>query len=201
MQEAGRGLLRRPGDPPGTLPRRYPYLMETLQMKWPVLLLAVVVACSPEPESHASDTVTGDPDHEFLSMMSSHHKGLIALVHESMLRGSRGTVQSQDDARVLDARQDRELEQMVAMLAVTYQDSAPPTIRPADQAMIDSLLRIQGPAYAPEFYRAVVAHHRRAVAMIDEYLPRARRAEIKAFAERMRDDHLAEIREFERKVK
>ena len=162
-------------------------------MKLPVLLLALVVACSPEPESHASDTMTGDADHEFLSMMSGHHKGLIALVHESMLRGSRGTVQSQDDARILDARQDRELEQMVAMLAVTYQDSAQPTIRPADQAIIDSLLRIQGPAYAPEFYRAVIAHH--------EYLPKATRPDIKALAERMRDDHRAEIRAFERKVK
>ena len=170
-------------------------------MKLPVLLLALAIACSPEPESHASDTMTGDADHEFLSMMGGHHKGLIALAHESMLRGSRGTVQSQDDARILDARQDRELEQMVAMLAATYRDSAPPTIRPADQALIDSLLRIQGPAYAPEFYRAVVAHHRRAVAMIDAYLPKARQAEVKALAERMRDDHLAEIREFERKVR
>jgi hypothetical protein len=37
--------------------------------------------------------------------------------------------------------------------------------------------------------------------MIDEYLPNAKRADLKALAERMRSDHLAEIREFERKVK
>jgi uncharacterized protein (DUF305 family) len=190
-------------------------------VKTPVLLLTLAVACSPGPAGRASDTtaiaadsspaagphdmagmpMTGDADRDFLVMMSGHHKGLIALAHESMLRGSRGTIQSQDDARILDARQDRELEQMIAMLKATYQDSAQPRVRPADQAMIDSLLRIPGPAYALEFYRAVVAQHRRAVGMIDEYLPNAKRADLKALAERMRSDHLAEIREFERKVK
>lgn len=177
-------------------------------MRTPIILLTLAVACSTRPEKPASDTtavathdMTGDADHDFLLMMSGHHKGLIALAHESMIRGTRGTVQSQDDAQILDARQDRELTQMIALLKATYQDSAQPTVRPADQAMIDSLLEIPGPAYAPEFYRAVVAHHRRAVAMIDEYLPKATRPDIKALAERMRGDHLAEIKEFERKLK
>ena len=37
--------------------------------------------------------------------------------------------------------------------------------------------------------------------MIDAYLPRAARANVKALAERMRKDHTTEIKDFERKVK
>ena len=40
----------------------------------------------------------------------------------------------------------------------------------------------------------------RAITMIDEYLPKAVRADVKAMAEQMKRDQLAEITEFERKA-
>ena len=90
---------------------------------------------------------------------------------------------------------------MIGMLQGTYADSAPPTVTPDDQAMNDSVLRV-GPRLRPGVStRAVIAHHRQAIGMIDDYLPRARRAEPKALAERMRKDHLEEIKLFERKAK
>lgn len=185
-----------------------------------MLLLLLAAACSPKPADRSSDTIavavdtvagagghdmagrvmTGDADRDFLRMMSDHHKGLIALAHESMLQGGRGTAQSQVDAQVLDARQDRELEQMVTMLVKYYQDPHQPAVTLTDQALIDSVLATSGPAYASAFYRFVAAHHRQAATMIDAYLPRAGRADLKALAERMRSDHLAEIKEFERKA-
>lgn len=190
-------------------------------MRAPVLLLALAAACSPGPVDRAADTtaaapatplapaahdmagmsMTGNADHDFLRMMSSHHKGLIALAHESMLKGSRGTPQSQEDAQILDARQDRELEQMISMLQAHFRDSTQPAVTPDDQAMLDSVLRIPGADYAPAFYRTVVGHHRLAVAMTDDYLPRAGQPDVKALAERMRQEHLAEIKQFERKAR
>ena len=57
-----------------------------------------------------------------------------------------------------------------------------------------------GPAYASAFYRAVAAHPRRAVTMIEVDLPRAQRADVKAMAERMKQDQRAEIERFERRA-
>lgn len=194
----------------------------------PVLAAAVLlllVACSPKADTAgnpAADTtavaaapdtmagaaghdmagmsMTGDADRDFLRMMSDHHKGLIALAHESMTKGGRGTSQSQADAGKIDAKQDRELEQMVKMLEANYQDPYEPKVAPADLAVVQSVEATPGPAYAPAFYRAVVAHHRRAIMMVDEYLPKAKRADVKAMAEQMKKDQLAKIQEFERKA-
>ncbi len=55
-------------------------------------------------------------------------------------------------------------------------------------------------AGAPAFYRAVVAHHQRGVTVVDEYLPKAKRANLKATAEQMKRHQQAEIQEFEPKA-
>lgn len=143
--------------------------------------------------------MTGDPDRDFLRMMSDHHKGLIAMAHETM-EAERGTPESRADARKLDTKQDGEIEQMVKLLEAAYKDPYEPKVMPADQEIVDSLMRESGRAYASKFYRNVVAHHQRAITMIDEYLPRAVRADVKAMAEQMKKDQLAEITEFERKA-
>ena len=71
---------------------------------------------------------------------------------------------------------------------------------PADQAVVQSVAASSGGAYASAFYRAVVAHHRRGVTLVDEYLPKAKRADVKAMAEQMKRDQQVEIQEFERKA-
>ena len=163
------------------------------------------VAAVPDPTPAAAGhdmagmSMTGDADRDFLRMMTDHHKGLIAMAHESMEKG-RGTTQSRADAGRLDGKQDREIEQMVKMLDANYHDPYEPKVPPADQAVVDSLQMHSGPAYAAEFYRRVVAHHRRAIAMVDEYLPKAVRADVKAMADKMKKDQMAEVQEFERKA-
>lgn len=121
------------------------------------------------------------------------------MAHESM-EAARGTPESRADARKLDAKQDGELEQMVKLLEAGYQDPYEPKVMPPDQAMVDSLMKEAGRAYAVTFYQYVVVHHRRAITMIDEYLPKAKRADVKALAEQMKTDQRAEIQEFERKA-
>jgi uncharacterized protein (DUF305 family) len=185
-----------------------------------MLLLLLAPACASPPADRAADTaavaadtvssagahdmagmaMTGDADRDFLLMMSNHHQGLIELAHQSMLQGGHGTAESQTDAQILDARQDREIEQMLTMLKQSFQDPHEPRVSPSDQAVIDSVRTLSGAAYATAFYRAVVAHQRLAVAMIDEYLPKARRADVKALVEKMRQDHHADIKQFEKKA-
>ena len=142
--------------------------------------------------------MTGDPDRDFLRMMGDHHMGLVAMARKSM-ESQRGTPGSRADASRLDAKQGTEVEQMRKMLQTTYQDSYEPKVMPTDQAVVDALPEQSGAAYATQFYRGVVAHHRRAIAMIDEYLATAKRPDVKAMAERMRTDQLVEIEEFEKK--
>ena len=86
----------------------------------------------------AGMSMTGDADRDFLRMMSDHHKGLIAMAHESMEKG-RGTTQSRADAGRLDANQDKEREQMVKMLDANYHDPYEPKVPPADQAVASRL--------------------------------------------------------------
>lgn len=147
----------------------------------------------------AGMSMTGDADRDFLRMMSDHHKGLIAMAHETM-EAARGTPESRADGKKLDTKQDGEIEQMVKMLEANWKDPYEPKVMPMDQAAVDALKQESGRAYASMFYRNVVAHHRRAITMIDEYLPRAVRADVKAMAEQMKRDQLGEITEFERKA-
>lgn len=182
--------------------------------------LLFAAACGPKAEAPkpaatdsvagvASDTsgmakmpgmaMTGDPDHDFVRMMGDHHKGLIAMAHEAM-EADRGTAESRSDGQKLDAKQDGELEQMVKMLEASWKDPYNPKAMPADLATVDALKQESGQAFASQFYRNVVAHHRRAITMIDEYLPKAVRADVKAMAEKMRRDQLAEIAAFGRKA-
>lgn len=147
----------------------------------------------------AGMSMTGDADRDFLRMMSDHHKGLIAMAHETM-EATRGTSESRADGRNLDAKQDGEVEQMVKMLEAHWKDPYEPKVMPLDQAAVNALKQESGRAYAAMFYRNVVAHHRRAITMIDEYLPKAVRADVKAMAEQMKKDQLAEITAFEQKA-
>ncbi|MES2304628.1 MAG: DUF305 domain-containing protein [Gemmatimonadota bacterium] len=143
--------------------------------------------------------MTGDANHDFLRMMSDHHKGLIAMAHETMEEG-RGTAASRNDAGKMDAQQDEELKKMVTMLDKDYKDPYEPKVVRAHGAMLDTLLTKSGSAYASTFYRLVIQHHREALTLIDAYLPKATRPDLKAMAEQMKRDQTREIAEFTSKA-
>ena len=142
--------------------------------------------------------MTGNADQDFLRMMSDHHKGMIAMAHPTMDgKGSTATVRA--DARKIDAAQDAEIDQMVTMLEKDFKDPYQPKFTPGNQAMIDLLAKQTGTAYDRTFYMNVVKHHREALAMIDEYMPKLTRADLKAMAQKMKADQTREIAEFEKK--
>ena len=143
-------------------------------------------------------TASGDPDHDFLRMMSDHHKGLIALVHMTQDRSGIGSARA--DATKLDKAQDAELDRMMTMLEKTYKDPYAPKVMPEHLAMATSLKPMSGKGYERAFYEDIVKHHSEAITMIDGYLPKARSADVKAMAKKMKADQSREIADFQQKL-
>lgn len=142
--------------------------------------------------------MTGDPDRDFLRMMSDHHKGLIHMAHEAMERKDAPRVAA--DAKKMDAKQDAELEKMQGMLQQRYSDRYEAKVMPDNQKMADDLKPLAGKEYEKTFLHHVVMHHQQAIKMIDSYLPTAKVPELKAMAEKMKAEQTAEIAQLERKM-
>lgn len=142
--------------------------------------------------------MTGDPDRDFLRMMSDHHKGLVEMAH--MTKEQKPASSAVADAAKLDTKQDAELDKMQTMLEKTFKDPYTPKVTADNQAMVDQLRGKTGPDYARIFYQNIVKHHQQAVAMVDEYLPKLKNATVKQMAEKMKADQTKEIAEFQKKA-
>jgi uncharacterized protein (DUF305 family) len=142
--------------------------------------------------------MTGDPDHDFLRMMSDHHKGLIQIAHMTKDRKDVGTAAV--DATKLDTKQDTELDQMVTMLEKDFKDPYAPKVMPEHQQMAEELEAKSGKDYERAFYQDIIKHHQEAVKMVDDYLPRGKNAVLKGMAQTMKADQQKEIQEFQQKV-
>lgn len=142
--------------------------------------------------------MTGDPDRDFLRMMSDHHKGLIAMVHPTLDKKENLAVKG--DAAKMDKKQDAELDKMITMLDQQYKDSYTPSVMPDNQRMVDELKDKSGADYSRTFLKNVIAHHQQAIQMVDEYLPKAKNPQVKAMAEKMKSDQAKEITELQRKL-
>ena len=134
---------------------------------------------------------TGDPDHDFLRMMSDHHEGLIALAHMTKDRGDAGVAAIA--AKKLDASQDAELDKMMTMLEKHYKDPYAPKVTAEHQAMADELKTKSGKEYDRTFLQDAIKHHEEALRMIDDYLPKSTKPGLKGMAEQMKADQARQI--------
>ena len=140
-----------------------------------------------------------DADQEFLRMMVDHHEGMVQMVAPAMDRASNAAAKA--DAKKLHDKQKSEQQQMVGMLQSAYGDSIHPMTMPSNKAMSDTLQATpQGPAYDRMLYHHVVMHHREGVKMVDDFMPRLTKPDVKQMAQKMKDDQQKEIAEFERKM-
>lgn len=143
--------------------------------------------------------MTGNPNRDFLRMMSDHHKGLIALVHATFDRqGVSADVRA--DARKFDKAQDAELDTMTTMLEQTYKDPYAPKLMPDNKAMNDSVLAKSGPAFDRAFRQEVIMHHEMGIKMMDQYLPKLTDAKLETMVRRMRADQTRDIADLRRKL-
>lgn len=150
---------------------------------------------------HSQMTMNRGPaknaDHEFLRMMSDHHEGLVVMMSTAMQRASSASAKA--DAKTLHDKQRQERDSMVAMARTSYDETIAPMVMPSAKTMNDSLQQKTGAAYDREMYRHVIMHHQEAIKMIDDFLPRLTRADVRQMAEKMRTDQQREIREFQAK--
>lgn len=143
--------------------------------------------------------MTGNADHDFLRMMSDHHEGL--LVMTAMVK-DRAKSAASADARRMETAQRAERDHMLMMLKQDFKDSTyAPKALPQHSAMSDSLRARSGVEFDRAFYQNVIAHHREALRMVDEYLPKAQNAMLKSMAEKMKVDQAKEIAAFEPKAR
>lgn len=138
-----------------------------------------------------------DADHEFLRMMTDHHEGMVQMASAAMTRGSPAV---RDDAQKLSTKQADEQKRMAGMVQTTYGEAVMPMIMPSNREMIDLLAAKSGADYDRAFYASVIAHHREAIKMVDDMMPRLASPEVKRMAEMMKADQQKEIIVFEKKL-
>lgn len=145
----------------------------------------------------ANRSAAKDADHEFLRMMSDHHEGMVMMMRPAMDKASSSAAKA--DAKTLHDKQGQERDSMVAMIRASYDETITPMVMPSGKAMNDSLQAKSGNAYDRDMYRHVIMHHQEGVKMIDDFLPRLKRPEVRQMAEKMRADQQREIQEFQKK--
>lgn len=145
-----------------------------------------------------STSGAGGPDQTFLRQMADHHRGLILISHETLERKENLAVK--DEARKLDSEQDDGLDRIRTALKSDFNDNYQPKVPSESQAMMDTLSKQQGAAYDRKFREDVIAHHQKGLAMIDAYLPRATRPDVKTMAQRMREQQAREIAQMKREL-
>jgi uncharacterized protein (DUF305 family) len=164
----------------------------------PASVPAVDTSAHPAAAGMGSMAMTGNPDQDFLRMMSDHHKGLIAMVHLTV--ESKDKLTTKPIAARLDKAQDAELDKMVTMLEKDFKDAYAPKMTPDNQALLDELKGKTGAEFDRTFLTNIIKHHEGALKMIDEYLPKAKSPAIKAMAEKMKAVQSKEIVEFQAKL-
>lgn len=140
--------------------------------------------------------MTGDPDRDFLRMMSDHHKGMLLMTDAAKSGGATVT----DEAQRMSKAQSAEMEKMKSILKARYSDGYAPKVMTDAKTMAGELGPLTGSAFDRKFLQHTIHHHQAAVKMIDAYLPRSKEGEVKAMAVEMKTAQQKEIREFEGKL-
>lgn len=138
----------------------------------------------------------GNPDQEFLRMMSDHHLGILLMAHEAEKKG----VTVKAEAKKIDTAQDAELNKMVALLETAFDDKYTPKVTSENQAMAEALKQKSGAAYDTAFRENAIKHHQEALQMIDGFLPKLTRPDLKQMAQKMKGDQTREIAKFKREL-
>lgn len=139
--------------------------------------------------------MTGDSDRDFLRMMSDHHTGMLLMTEPAIAKG----VTVKDEAQRIAKDQTAEIATMKSTLASAYSDSYEPKAMADGTKMAGEIAAASGSALDKAFYDHTIMHHQAAIKMIDDYLPKSKRADVKSMAEKMKAMQLKEIKEFEGK--
>lgn len=144
---------------------------------------------SPQP-SRAVPASTGDADHDFLRRMSDHHKDMIRITHAVIESNSAASVERA--IRKFEDDHDRELDAMLALLWTVYSDTYVPQTNPENDFTTE-ILRKPGTDYAGVFLAAAVKSEQAAVWILNNYLPNAKKSQVRTFAQKLRSEEAGEM--------
>lgn len=144
-----------------------------------------------------NEAPTRDADQEFLRMMVDHHQGMIAMADSAAKSGS---AHIKGDAADLSSAQKREQQWMLGTLKSGYSEDKMPMVRTSSTDMLGKLTGKTGAEFDRQFRLNVIAHHEEAIGMIDKYMPRLTRADVKKLAEKMKADQTSEIADFRKEL-
>ncbi|MEO6528988.1 MAG: DUF305 domain-containing protein [Gemmatimonadaceae bacterium] len=148
--------------------------------------------------SPSADT-TGLPDLDLLRRMVDHHHGLIVL-ERAIADRKDASPDVRSEARRLATSQGAEMDSMGTILERALREHHTPTLLPTHQATNDSVLATTGVELDRRFRGTVIARHREAIAMIDEYAPRLQHATFTRMMRRVRETESREIAELEKRT-
>lgn len=139
--------------------------------------------------------VARDADQEFARMMADHHQAMIVMAQQAMERGSTEALKTEAHSMYQN-----EQKELFALLQRGKQDTHQPTVMPSNRAMADSLSAKQGADYDMAFRMHTIGHHREGIQMIDQFLPRLTRPELRTMAERIKAGQSADIQKLDREM-
>lgn len=148
---------------------------------------------SPPPTPTAAAAVTpstGDLDHDFLRRMSNHHKDLIRITH-AVIESNSGT-SLEPAIRKFEDDHDHELDAMLALLRTVYSDTYVPQANPENDFTTE-ILRKPGTDYAGVFLAAALKSEQAAVRILNDYLPNAKKSQVRNFAQKLRSEEAGEM--------
>jgi hypothetical protein len=122
--------------------------------------------------------------------MSDHHKDLIRITHAVIESNSAASVERA--IRKFEDDHDRELDAMLALLWTVYSDTYVPQTNPENDFTTE-ILRKPGTDYAGVFLAAALKSEQAAVWILNNYLPNAKKSQVRTFAQKLRSEEAGEM--------
>lgn len=133
---------------------------------------------------------TGDPDHDFLRVMSNHHKSVIVLADAALEANTRADMEAV--IRQLEERHGHELEAMTTVLRKTFKDgfiSSPS----AEIRLTAGELRRSRSDYRRIFLNGAIKAEEDGARIADFYLLRTKRTEVDRLADKIKTSEARDL--------
>jgi hypothetical protein len=108
------------------------------------------------------------------------------------IRLSYATIGYERAIRKFEDDHDRELDAMLALLWTVYSDTYLPQTNPENDFTTE-ILRKPGTDYAGVFLAAAVKSEQAAVWILNNYLPNAKKSQVRTFAQKLRSEEAGEM--------
>lgn len=176
-------------------------------------LVALATACDSadnavdEPASDTTSSAAGasasaageeSADIRFLRGMIDHHEGLVLVAQRAQERAQDDSVSATADH--LHRTQVEERDSMLALLANGFGVQHTPRALARHVAQADSVTGLPIADHDRYFLRAVIAHHREGIAMVDLIASGLRNENVRSMAETLKAEQQREIAELESKL-